>query len=356
MTVDLEEFSARIERSHEGSRTAARARLDNLALPNGSLGALEDLAVWLAGTQGASPTRPLEQVRVVVFAADHGIASAGVSAYAPEATAALVRLLLAGTAATNALIRQTGAVLRVVDVGVDADTDGPTAQHDVGQHKVRRGSGRIDVEDALTMAEVEQAFAAGAAVADEEIDSGADLLVAGNLGVASSTPAAALIGLLAQSDASVVTGRGSGIDDAAWMRKCAAVRDAMRRGRPHLRDDLALLACVTGADLAAMVGFLLQAAARRTPVVLDGIVSAAAALAGQRIAFRAVDWWLAGHLSPEPAHALALDRLLLEPVLTMGLRLGAGTGGLIAVPLVQAAGLLLAETATYDEAGLTPPA
>lgn len=353
MTVDLELFGTRIERPDEAARTAARARLDELALPTGSLGALEDLAVWLAGAQGGCPTRPLERVRVVVFAADHGIAQAGVSAYPPEATAQLLHLLLAGRAATNALVRQTGAGLRVVDMSVDDDLDGlPTH---IASHKVRRSSGSIDVEDALTTAQAEQAFAAGVAVADEEADGGADLLVAATLGVASSTPAAALIGLLTQSDASMVTGRGSGIDDAGWMRKCAAVRDAMRRGRPLLRDDLGLLAAVGGADLAAMAGFLLQSAARRTPVVLDGVVSAAAALAAQRIAFRAVDWWLAGHGSPEPAYALSLDRLSLAPVLPMELRLGAGTGGLVAVPLLQAAAVLLDETATYDEAGVSPP-
>jgi nicotinate-nucleotide--dimethylbenzimidazole phosphoribosyltransferase len=293
----------------------------------------------------------LEQVRVVVFAGDHGVATTGVSAYPAEVTAQMVRNVLAGGAAVNALARLAGAQVRVVDMAVDADLgDLPAA---VGEHKVRRGSGRIDIEDALTRDEVERAFAAGIAIADAEIDSGADLLVAADLGIGNTTPAAALVGSLTRNDASLVTGRGTGIDDATWMRKCAAVRDAMRRSRPVLGDQLQLLATAGGADFAAMTGFLLQAAARRTPVVLDGVVSGACALVAQRVTFRAADWWLAGHRSSEPAHALALNRLSLEPLLDLGMRLGEGTGALLAVPLVKAAAATLAEMATFDEAGVS---
>ncbi|MEP6759820.1 MAG: nicotinate-nucleotide--dimethylbenzimidazole phosphoribosyltransferase [Sporichthyaceae bacterium] len=330
---------------------AARERQAILTKPAGSLGRLEDLSIWLAGVQGGSPTRPLEQVRVVVFAGDHGIATTGVSAYPAEVTAQMVRNVLSGGAAVNALARLAGAQVRVVDLAVDADlSDLPAA---VGEHKVRRGSGRIDVEDALTRDEVERAFAAGMAIVDSEVDSGADLLVAADLGIGNTTPAAALVGVLTRNDASLVTGRGTGIDDATWMRKCAAVRDAMRRARPALGDQLQLLATAGGADFAAMTGFLLQAAARRTPVVLDGVVSGACALVAQRVAFRSADWWIAGHLSSEPAHALALSRLSLEPLLDFGLRLGEGTGALLAVPVVKAAAAILAEMATFDEAGVS---
>jgi nicotinate-nucleotide--dimethylbenzimidazole phosphoribosyltransferase len=178
------------------------------------------------------------------------------------------------------------------------------------------------------------------AIADAEVDSGADLLIAGDLGVSNTTAAAALVGVLTRSDASLVTGRGNGIDDATWMRKCAAVRDAMRRGRPVLGDQIQLLATVGGADLAALTGFLLQAAARRTPVLLDGVVPAACALVAQRIAFRSVDWLLAAQVSPEPAHRLALHRLSLEPVLDLGLGMGRGSAALLAVPLLRAAAAL----------------
>ncbi|NEB81285.1 nicotinate-nucleotide--dimethylbenzimidazole phosphoribosyltransferase, partial [Streptomyces sp. SID14478] len=153
-----------------------------------------------------------------------------------------------------------------------------------------------------------------------------------------------LVAALCGTDASVVTGRGGDpIDDLAWMRKCAAVRDALRRARPVLGDQLQLLATVGGADLAAATGFLLQSAVRRMPVVLDGVVSAACALVAQRVAFRAPDWWLAGHTSGEPAQAKALDRMAMEPLLDQGMKVGGGAGGLLALPLVQAAASLAAE-------------
>ncbi|MGH8969822.1 MAG: nicotinate-nucleotide--dimethylbenzimidazole phosphoribosyltransferase [Actinomycetes bacterium] len=349
--LDLGELGARVERPDAAARSEARDRQLRLTKPVGALGRLEDLSVWLAGVQGSCPTRPLEQVRVVVLAGDHGVASAGVSAYPPEVTAQMVHNFLAGGAAVNVLARVVGAQVRVVDMAVDADLVG--VPDEVGRHKVRRGSGRIDVEDALTRDEAERAFRAGAAVADAEVDTGADLLVLGDMGIGNTTPAAALIGLLTHHDAASVVGRGTGVDDAAWMRKCAAVRDAMRRARPVLGDQLQLLATAGGADFAAGTGFLLQAAVRRTPVVLDGLMSTACALVGQRVTFRAVDWWQAGHRSTEPAHAIALDRLSLDPLLDLGLRLGEGTGALLAVPLLKAAAATLAEMATFDEAGVT---
>ncbi|WP_410088734.1 nicotinate-nucleotide--dimethylbenzimidazole phosphoribosyltransferase [Streptomyces sp. t39] len=182
------------------------------------------------------------------------------------------------------------------------------------------------------------------AIADEEADSGTDVVVLGDLSVGGTTAAATLIAALCGTDASVVTGRGStGIDDLAWMRKCAAIRDALRRARPVMGDQLELLAAVGGADLAAMTGFLLQCSARRLPVILDGVVTAACALVAQRAAFRSPDWWLAGQLSGEPAQTKALDRLSLTPVLEHGVTVGEGTGALLALPLVQSAAALVAE-------------
>ena len=194
------------------------------------------------------------------------------------------------------------------------------------------------------MEEAEAAVRLGMKIADEEADSGTDLVVLGDLSVGGTTPAAVLIAALCGTDASVVTGRGgAAIDDLAWMRKCAAIRDALRRARPVLGDQLELLAAVGGADLAATTGFLLQCAVRRLPVILDGVVSAAAALVAQRAAFRAPDWWLAGHRSGEPGQAKALDRMALNPLLDHGVTVGEGTGALLALPLVQAAAALAAE-------------
>jgi nicotinate-nucleotide--dimethylbenzimidazole phosphoribosyltransferase len=348
--LDLDAVAAAVERPSEAARIAARERQARLTKPAGALGRLEDLSVWLAGVQDTCPPRPLERVRVVVFAGDHGVARAGVSAYPPEVTAQMVRTLVAGGAAVNVLARLTGAAVRVLDLAVDDELVGLPA--DVGRFKVRRSSGRIDREDALSGEEAERAFAAGMTVADEEVDAGADLLIPGDMGIGNTTPAAVLTAALTGADAADVVGRGTGVDDAGWMRKCAAVRDALRRARSQLGDPLRLLATAGGADVAAMSGFLLQAAVRRTPVLLDGVVSGAAALAASRIAFRASLWWLAAHRSPEPAHGCALDRLTLEPVLDLGMRLGEGTGALAALPLLRAAGATLAEMATFEEAGV----
>lgn len=346
--LDLDALAALVQPPSAEAAAAARARLASLAKPAGALGRLEELAVWMAAAQGAAPARDPERARVLVFAGDHGVAAAGVSAYPAEVTAQMVRTFGSGGAAVDVLARFAGATVRVVDVAVASDTSA-----EVSTHKVRRGSGRIDREDALTRAEAEQGFAAGIAVADEEVDGGADLLLPGDMGIGNTTPAAVLVAALTDAEPVHVIGRGTGIDDAGWMRKVAAIRDALRRARPFGGDPIALLAVAGGADFAAMTGFLVQAAVRRTPVLLDGLVSGAAALLASAVAPGARDWWLAAHRSPEPAHGIALERLELEPLLDLGMRLGEGSGALVALPLLRAAVLTCAEMATFDEAGVT---
>ncbi|MGW7265453.1 nicotinate-nucleotide--dimethylbenzimidazole phosphoribosyltransferase [Streptomyces sp. NPDC054842] len=350
-SLNLDDFTDLIERPDGGVRRDAEARRERQGVPPGSLGRLDELGEWLAAAQSAVPVRPIERPRAVLFAGDHGIAGLGVSARPAGTADRLVRSLLEGAGPTAILARRLGVPVRVVDMALDCDPDG--LPDEVVRHRVRRGSGRIDVEDALTPEEAEAAFLAGVAVADEEADSGTDLVVLGDLSVGGTTAAAVLVAALCGTDASVVTGRGGQpIDDLAWMRKCAAVRDALRRARPVLGDQLQLLAAVGGADLAAMTGFLLQCAVRKTPVVLDGVVSAACALVAQRVAFRAPDWWLAGQRSGEPAQAKALDRMALEPLLDHGVTVGEGAGALLALPLVQAAAALAAE---LPEVGLGSP-
>lgn len=353
-SLNLDDFTDLIERPDGGVRRDAEARRERLVVPPGSLGRLDDLGEWLAAAQGSVPVRPVERPRVVLFAGDHGVAELGVSARPAGSAAELVREILAGGRPVGVLARRLDVPVRVVDMALDCAPDAFPA--DVVRHRVRRGSGRIDVEDALTPQEAEAAFRAGVAVADEEADSGTDLVVLGDVSVGGTTAAGVLVAALCGTDASVVTGRGGlAIDDLAWMRKCAAIRDALRRARPVLGDQLQLLATVGGADLAAMTGFLLQCAVRKVPVVLDGVVAAACALVGQRIAFRAPDWWLAGHSSGEPGQAKALDRMALEPLLDQGVRVGEGAGALLALPLVRAAAALAAELPEHtDEPGEEP--
>ncbi|MGW3956877.1 nicotinate-nucleotide--dimethylbenzimidazole phosphoribosyltransferase [Streptomyces sp. NPDC004752] len=341
-SLNLDDFTDLIERPDGGVRRDAEARRERLVVPPGSLGRLDDLGEWLSAAQGAVPVRPVERPRVVLFAGDHGIAGLGVSARPAGGAGELVRAVLEGGSSVSVLARRLGVPVRVVDMALDCAPD--TFPKDVVRHRVRRGSGRIDIEDALTPEQAEAAFRAGMAVADEEADSGTDMVALGDVSVGGTTAAAVLVAALCGTDASVVTGRGGlAIDDLTWMRKCAAIRDALRRARPVLGDQLQLLATVGGADLAAMTGFLLQCAVRKLPVILDGVVAAACALVGQRIAFRAPDWWLAGHDSGEPGQAKALDRMALEPLLKQGVTVGEGTGALLALPLVQAAAALAAE-------------
>ncbi len=327
---------------------AARARQDRLTKPPGSLGRLEDLSVWVASCQGACPPRQFGRARVVVFAGDHGVTSAGVSAFPAEVTAQMVANFDAGGAAINVLSQAAGASVRVVDIAVDGEPLSPA----IGAHKVRRGSGNIAVEDALSAQEATAAVDAGRQIADEEVDSGADLLIAGDMGIGNTTAATTLIAALTNSEPVAVVGRGTGIDDAGWRRKTAAIRDALFRARGLSADPVGLLRVCGGADLAAMAGFLAQAAVRRTPVLLDGVVVTAAALVADRLAPGARLWWQAGHRSTEPAHGLALARLELEPIVDLQMRLGEGTGAAVALPVLRAAVAALASMATFDEAGV----
>lgn len=332
---------------------AATQRLAALATPAGALGRLGDLAVWLAATQGSCPPPELRDVRLVVFAGDHGVAGHGVSAYPPSITAAMVRTLVAGRAGVSALAAAHGVRVRVLDLSVDDDlSDVPGA---VRAHKVRRGSGAIHLQDALSPAESRQALAAGAAVAHEEIAAGAQVLLTGDLGIGNTTPAAALVaaGLVMSGDnadmVDRVVGRGTGIDDVGLARKQEVVAEALRRAGDRVRDPVDTLTALGGADLAATTGFVQAAALAGVPVLLDGLVSVACALTAERLSPGTVAWCAAGHRSTEPAQSLALAALGLEPLLDLGLRLGEGSGAVAAVPLLRSAAALLTDVALLSE-------
>ncbi len=328
---------------------AAQARQRTLTKPAGALGRLEDLSIWVSACQSLCPPRQFERARVVVFAGDHGVARTGVSAYPPEVTAQMVANIDGGGAAINVLAELAGAGVRVVDICVD----GEPLSESVATHKVRRSSGDIAVTDALADDEALAAIAAGRSIADEEVDGGADLLIAGDMGIGNTTAATVLVCSCTNIEPVAVIGRGTGIDDAGWARKTAAVRDALYRVHGSRFDPVAMLRIAGGADLAAMAGFLAQAAVRRTPVLLDGVVVTAAALVAERLAPGARAWWQAGHRSTEPAHSLALAQLELEPIVDLGMRLGEGTGAAVALPVVRAAIATLASMATFDSAGVS---
>lgn len=319
----------------------ARSTLDGLVKPVGSLGRLEDLAAWLCGLHGAVPPRPLDNVRVVVFAGDHGVTAGPVSAYPREITAAMVHTFLSGAAGVSVLAREVGAHVRAVDIAVDADLDGVPA--DVVAHKIRRGSGSIDVEDALATGEAQRAFDAGRSIADTEVDAGADLLIPGDMGIGNTTIAAALVAARLGVAVEDVVGTGTGVDDSGRRHKVDVVTAALRRTSGRHDDPFELLTALGSACAAATAGFLVQAAVRAVPVLLDGVFSCAAALVAADIAPDAVRWWQAGHRSTEPSQGYALKALGLTPILDLGLRLGEGSGAVQAVPTLRAARAVIAD-------------
>ena len=325
------------------ARRAAAQRLAGLAVPEGALGRLGDLAVWLAACQGAVPPRPVHDVRLAIFAGDHGVASYGVSAYPPAITRAMVKTFENGRAGVSALAAAHRVHVRVVDVSVDDDETNPL--------KVRRGSGAIHLGDALAPGETERALAVGEQVAREEIAAGADLLISGDMGIGNTTPAAALVAAGLGLPASEVVGRGTGVDEAGLARKGAVVELALRRAGDRVSDPVDTLTALGSADLAASTGFILTAARSGVPVLLDGLMAVACALTADRIEPGAAAWFAAGHRSTEPAQSLALAKLGLEPVLDLGMRLGEGSGAVAAVPLLRSAVALLRDVALLSELG-----
>ena len=325
----------------------ARERLASLATPAGALGRLGELGAWLAGAQGAVPPLPLDDVRLVVLAGDHGVARHGVSAYPSSVTPSMVRTIVAGRAGVNALAATHDVRVRVVDIGVDADlSDLPAA---VTAHKVRRSSGALHLTDALSPAETEQSLAVGGRLATEEVGAGAQLLLTGDLGIGNTTAAAALVAAALGLPAEEVVGRGTGIDDATWAHKCAVVEQALARAGDRVDDPVETLTALGSSDLAATAGFMVAAARAGVPVLLDGLMSVACALTAERLAPGAAAWFVAGHRSTEPAQAHALKALGLEPLLDLGMRLGEGSGAVAAVPLLRSGVALLRDVALLSD-------
>ncbi|MBO9522300.1 MAG: nicotinate-nucleotide--dimethylbenzimidazole phosphoribosyltransferase [Nocardioidaceae bacterium] len=332
------------------ARAEAAERLAGLATPAGALGRLGELGVWLAAVQGQCPPEVPERARAVIFAGDHGVAAHGVSAYPSAVTPAMVRTFVLGRAGVSALAAAHGVTVRVLDIAVDDDLAG--LDPEVSRYKVRRSSRPLHTEDALTAEETQQALDAGAAVAAEEIAAGAQLLISGDMGIGNTTPATALIAASLGMPARELTGRGTGVDDAALAHKGALIQQALDRTRELHADPFATLAALGGADLAASTGFLLAAARAGVPVLLDGVIAVACAVMADRIEPGAAAWFAAGHRSTEPAQSLALDKLGLEPLLDLGLRLGEGSGAVAAVPVVRSAAALLRDVALLSELGI----
>jgi nicotinate-nucleotide--dimethylbenzimidazole phosphoribosyltransferase len=329
---------------------AARARQQQLTKPPGSLGRLEDLACWFAARLGeAVPASP--QCEIVVFAADHGVAVRGVSAFPQSVTGQMVGNFARGGAAINVLAALEGCRIEVVDVGVASDETPPAG---VRNERVRAGTRDLTVTAAMTDDELRAALAVGERCARAAIARGARLLIAGDMGIANTTAAACLICALTGATPEVVVGRGTGVDDSGLARKLEVVRLALARAAAAgAQDGFRVLAELGGLEIAAIAGFYIESARRGTPVMLDGYISTAAALAATALAPRVVEWMVASHRSAEAGHRVALEALGLEPLLDLRMRLGEGSGAALTLPIVRAALALHARMATFAEAGVS---
>jgi nicotinate-nucleotide--dimethylbenzimidazole phosphoribosyltransferase len=360
---DLDRLGALADSIAPADQAAARAaqdRLNRLTKPTGSLGQIEALIVRMAAASGRERPR-VGRRALLLAAADHGVAAEGVSAYPQAVTAQMLANYLRGGAAINALAAAAGARLVVVDAGVAAETAELAAGAALRRLGIRRGSGNIAREPAMRPAEALAAMLAGAEIVDELWRDGLDLLALGEMGIANTTPAAALTSALAGVPPARSVGRGTGIDDASLARKVEVVGLALARSaaaRAAAPGGLAALAELGGLEIAVLAGATLAAAARRVPVLLDGYITAAAALVAAAVAPAATGYLLAAHCSAEPGHALALAQLGLTaeagagPLLRLDLRLGEGSGAALAMPLLVGAARLMDEMATFGEAGV----
>jgi nicotinate-nucleotide--dimethylbenzimidazole phosphoribosyltransferase len=352
--VDLEAriatLAAGVPAVDEAVAADARARHQRLAKPRGSLGRIEEVGVQLAAIAGTCPPPAVRQPEVVVCAGDHGVLAQGVSPWPQEITALMVQPFCAGKAAINVLARTLGARVTVLDVGVAGDLP----QHPgLRSAKVVRGTRDLSCEPALTREQAALAMLAGVELVADLRDAGVDLVIGGDMGIGNTTPSACMTAVFTGRDAVDVTGRGTGIDDAMLALKVRVVGEALELHGPDPTDPLGVLAAVGGAEHAALCGIYLAAATARMPIMLDGVTATAAALAAVAFAPRARDYMLGGHRSVEPAASIALAALDRAPLLDLGMRLGEGTGALLALALVRSAAAILRDMATLAE--IAPP-
>jgi nicotinate-nucleotide--dimethylbenzimidazole phosphoribosyltransferase len=328
---------------------AAWKRQDSLTKPPRSLGRLEEIGVRLAAISGKI-NPPVARKAVIVMAADHGVTAEGVSAYPSAVTPQMVLNFLRGGAAINVLARQAGARVAVVDIGVASDLS-PHPQ--LFQRKIMAGTANFAKGPAMSRAQAEASIAAGIEIFELLYRDGLDLLATGDMGIGNTTASAAIVSAICGKSPQVDTGRGTGVDDAGLARKVAVIERALSLNKPDSRDAIDVLSKVGGLEIGGLAGAVIAAAAHRVPVVIDGFISGAAALIAAELSPEIKPYLFAAHLSVEAGHRTILDRLGLKPLLDLNLRLGEGTGAVLAFHLLEAASRLMAEMATFGEAGVS---
>jgi len=333
----------------EKAMEAARQHQTRLTKPRGSLGRLEELAGRVAGITGQLHPEVMKK-RIVLFAGDHGVAREGVSAYPREVTAQMIMNFLQGGAAINAVARAVGAEIEVVDIGVDADF--PPAPGLVNR-KIARGSANLAEGPAMSMDQAVAAMAVGGERAEVAVKNGVKLLGTGDMGIGNTTSSSALYAVFLNRTAGEVTGRGAGLDDEGLARKVQVVERALTVNRARLTDPLSILAALGGFEIAGLCGLIIAAARNRTPVVIDGFISSAAALVAIRLKPEIQRFCLFGHLSQERGHQLFFQEIGERPLLDLHLRLGEGTGAALAMSIIQAAIEVHNRMATFESAGVS---
>ena len=348
MNRKLNEVLAGIKPVDESRGPAIQARLDNLTKPLGSLGRLEELAKRYCLITGRD--RPVLKNKIIfTFAGDHGVAGEGVSAFPKEVTPQMVYNFLRGGAGVNVLARHCGARVIVVDVGVDHDFE-PAEGLEI--RKVARGTRNMAIGPAMTREEAEQAMLAGVEMV-EKYKEGLDIIGTGDMGIGNTTPSSAIVSVITGTEPELVTGRGTGIDDASLKGKVAVIKKAIAANRPDPRDAMDVLAKVGGFEIAAIAGLVLGASLHRIPVVIDGFIATAGALIAAELNPLARGYIIAGHQSVEIGHRKMLEHLEQRPLLDLNLRLGEGTGAALGISLVEAGVKILMEMATFADAGVS---
>lgn len=348
--MQLQGIIKQIQPLGNAAMQSARARQDTLTKPRGSLGRLEELSIQLAGMT-ANPLPSVERKAVIVMAADHGVVLEGVSAYPAKVTAQMVLNFLHGGAAINTLARQANARVVVVDMGVASEIEDTSGQ--LVRCKIGSGTANLAQGPAMTRAQAMESIQSGIEIVEAEIARGVDILGTGDMGIGNTTASAAIACALMDQAPDKIAGRGTGVDEEGLKRKIAAIARALDVNKPRAGDGLDALVKVGGFEIGGLAGVMLAAAANRKPVVVDGFISTAAAMIAASLAPAARDYMIAAHVSQERGHRLMLEWLGLYPLLDMNLRLGEGTGAVLAFHLIEASTRILREMATFDEAGVS---
>lgn len=352
MELKLQQVLEGIEPLSLEWREQARAHLNNLAIPQGSLGELLNLAEQLAAIKCSLKPSVRNKV-VVTMAGDHGVVAEGVSAFPQEVTPQMVANFVAGGAAINVLAEVAGAQVVVVDMGVAADLTGLVKEGKIVSCKVDYGTHNMVLGPAMTRAQAVQALEAGIEIAGKLVAEGAELLATGDMGIGNTTPSSAILAAFSGLPVHEVTGRGTGITDEALQNKARVIEKALDVNKPDVSDPVDVLAKVGGYEIGGIAGLILGAAYHRIPVVVDGFISSAGALLAKVLAPYAVDYMIAAHQSMEFGHQLMLKELGLKPLLNLNLRLGEGTGAALAMNIVEASAQVIAKMLTFEDAGVT---